>query len=288
MKLHATNTVEYSEEFFTEEMVDWLLSPPVDTETQPPRFGVAAGETDAAEAVDSAWEEVMQDPELAASLSDSGVSKRQVLAQLRTNLDASLTPGIDNKLAGELAVDYQVKEEDGKIVHYVDGEIAIRFPMLMAGARDSSANAEAVLNAIFIIIDCLTIAAAIASINVHVEKRRIAKSLKNPLKRFISTLLNTQNVQMLKQLQQKEKTYTLLIRVLSMARGSCNMRQVVSTFLSSMSKLEKAIAIVQFLASIGLMIGTGGTSYAAKLAQLGAAVAMLLADTAAFVIAVRK
>ena len=92
---------------------------------------------------------------------------------------------------------------------------------------------------------------------------------------------------MLKQLQQKGEALTLTIRVLSMLRGSTNMRQVVMTFLSSMSKLEKGIAVVQFLASIALMVGTAGTSYAAKLAQLGAAVAMLLADTAAFIIAVR-
>ena len=68
MELKAKNSVEYSEDFFSAEMVDWLVAAPEKAEVEKPPLAAVAGETDPAKAIDSAWSEAMQDPELAAAI----------------------------------------------------------------------------------------------------------------------------------------------------------------------------------------------------------------------------
>ncbi|MBN8771695.1 MAG: hypothetical protein J0I46_09055, partial [Thiobacillus sp.] len=59
-------------------------------------------------------------------------------------------------------------------------------------------------------------------------------------------------------------------------------------FLQSLSWIDYAVAIIQLVASVLLLIGTGGATMAAKIMQLGAAIAMFLADLVGFIRALTK
>ncbi len=292
MKLQADNGVKYSSDFFDQEIIDLLFQAPTEIDelitTADISVEPVAAELDEETAFAMAWDEISKDPELAETLKQIGYSKEKGLSDFHAGLSKTIPAAMQKQLSHNLKVDYKVVTENDAFVHYVDGEVALEIPQMLDAAPAASNNGEAVLNAIFIVIDCLSIAAAIASINVHVNKSKIAKSLKNPLKRFIATLLNTKNVRELDRLRKAGESWLLLQRILSTLRGTVSLRSVVSTFFTSMSKFEKAVAVVQFLASLTLMIATAGASYAAKIVQLGAAVTMLLADVAAFVISVRK
>jgi hypothetical protein len=292
MKLQADNGVKYSSDFFDEDIIELLFQPPTETDelTGTGDFAVQpdADAIDEETAFAMAWDEISNDPELAEALKQSGYSKEKGLSDFHAGLSKNVPASMQKQLTHNLKVDYKVVTENDAFVHYVDGEVALEIPLGLDAAPMASNNGEVALNVIFIVIDCLSIAAAIASINVHVNKSRIAKSLKNPLKKFIVKLVNTKNVRELERLSKAGESWLVLQKILSTLRGTVSLRTVVTTFFTSMSKIEKAIAVAQLLASLILMIATAGVSYAAKLAQLGAAVAMLLADVAAFVISVRK
>lgn len=292
MKLHSHQGVKYSSDFFDEDIIGLLLKPSAEVAKMPASVDLAARlagvEVSEATAFTAAWDEVASDPELSEALKHASYTKEKGLSEFQSNLSKALPASMQKQLNQNLRVDYKVVSENDSLVHYVDGEVALEIPLSVDSAQKTSSNGEAALNAIFIVIDCLSIAAAIASINVHVNKSKIAKSLKNPLKRFIATLFNAKNVRELERLKKAGDNWLLIQRILSSLRGTANLRVLVTTFFSAMSRFEKAVAVVQFLASLALMIATAGGSYGAKLAQLGAAVTLLLADVAAFVISVRK
>jgi hypothetical protein len=124
----------------------------------------------------------------------------------------------------------------------------------------------------------LSIIAAAASIKVFVQKEKLAKSLQRPLRGFLQRLFNPAAGKELKRLEQAGKHIELIRKVLGFLRGSTNLNSVVGTFLSSLSWIDKAVAVLQLIASILLLIGTGGASLAARILTLAGAIAMFIAD----------
>jgi hypothetical protein len=141
-----------------------------------------------------------------------------------------------------------------------------------------SANADAVVYGLFLAVDVLSIIAAAASIKVFVQKEKLAKSLQRPLRGFLQRLFNPAAVKELKRLEQAGKHIELIRKVLGFLRGSTNLNSVVGTFLSSLSWIDKAVAVLQLIASILQLIGTGGASLAARILTLAGAIAMFIAD----------
>ena len=126
------------------------------------------------------------------------------------------------------------------------------------------------------------------SVSVAVQKTRLAKSLQGPLGGFLKKLMNPAAVRELKRLEALGENLEMVKKVLFWLRGTTNLKTVVGAFLESLSWVDYAIAIVQLVASVLLLIGTGGASMAAKIMQLGAAVALFLADLVGFVRALGK
>lgn len=290
MKKYSTNGVLYSDEYFTEEIVDWLLQSPmqkvlVSKEEELPTH-IELTEANVETAFASAWAEMSKDQEFVKTAQQHNYTADKGLSDFQAAVAAPVTSEIENWVSEALAVKYEVKFQDETFVHYLNGEQILAIPKSVDSAAVISSNAEAVMNAIFIVIDVMSVVAAAASINVSVKKDRIAKSLKGPLKGFFKKLLNPGSVKELKRLQEAGEKIVLIQKVLAWLRGSVNLKTVLMTFFESMSRWEKAIAVLQFLASVALLLATAGASFAAKVLQLGAAIAILIADTAAFILAV--
>ena len=292
MKEHGDTGVFYSNEYFTEEMVDWLLQSPRQKvlvskeEGLPTQIETTEGNAESVFA--SAWAEMSQDPEFVKAVKQRNYTADQALADFNAAIAASIPNEVDKRLSSALAVDHITEIEDDEFVHYVNGERILAIPKSVDSAALVSANAEAVLYAIFIVIDVLSVVAAAASINVYVNKTRVAKSLQGPLVGFLKRFLNPTAVAELKRLQAAGDKIALILKVLAWLRGSVNLNTVVTTFLESMSYFEIVVAVLQLLASIGLLLATAGASFAAKVLQLAASIVLLVADVVAFVLAIEK
>lgn len=195
---------------------------------------------------------------------------------------------LDTKLADTLKVNYETRVENGNYVYLLDGERILTISGSMDSAPMVAANADAILYGCFLVIDVLGIVAAAASVSVAVQKSKMAKSLQGPLGGFFKKVMNPTAVRELKRLEQLGEKLELIEKVLFWRRGTTNLKAVVGTFLQSLSWIDYAVAIIQLVASVLLLIGTGGATMAAKIMQLGAAIAMFLADLVGFTRALTK
>lgn len=288
LKAFKVQGVRFSDQYFTEETVEWLLKSPKEPvlEALPPEAPPV--ERSPEQAFAEAWDDISKDPELAQALGKANYSQQKGQSEFVSAIAAPLAVEADTKLVGALKVDYATKLEDGTYVHRLNGLPILMIPSSVESAPRVSANADAVLYGLFLVVDVLSIVAAAASVKVFVQKEKVAKSLQGPLKGFLKRLFNPAAVAELKKLEEAGKKLELIRKVLGFLRGSTNLKAVLGTFLSSLSWIDKAVAVLQLIASILLLIGTGGASFAAKVISLAGAIVMFIADLVAFSRALQK
>jgi hypothetical protein len=281
--------IQYAADFFTEETISLMLQTPQEVPlTATADDEAAAGAATAEAAVDLAWAELADDPDVQKAIAEKKLTQAQLKTDLANAVAAPLGPKVDTRLEAALKVDYQTRLENGAYVHLLNGQPILTIPASANSAPIVSANADAIIYGCFLVIDVLSIVAAAASVHVELNKTKVAKSLQGPLGGFLKRLMNPAAVRELQRLEKAGKKLDLIKKVLFWLRGSTNLKTVVGTFLKSLSWLDYAVAVVQLVASVLLLIGTGGASLAAKVMQLAAAVALFIADLIAFIRALVK
>lgn len=281
--------IQYSADFFSDDTIALMLQSPQETalaETAVDETAAGAATVDAA--IATAWAEFADDPDVQKAIQQEKLSKDQLKARLESAMAAPLAPQADTQLGAMLKVNYETRMENGAYVHLLDGQPILTIEAKTPSAPMVSANADAIIYGCFLVIDVLSIIAAAASVSVAVNKTKVAKSLQGPLNGFFKRIMNPAAVRELKRLEELGKKLDLIKKVLFWLRGSTNLKTVIGTFLKSLSLLDYAVAIVQLGASVLLLIGTGGASLAAKVMQLGAAIALFIADLVAFIRALGK
>ena len=291
MKEYGNTGVFYSSEYFTKDMIDWLLQSPSQKDLVAKEEGlptqIEAAEVSVESAFEAAWAEMSKDQEFVRAVQQRNYTADQGLADFRSAIVAPISSALDKQLSSALTVDYVTKIQDGNFVHYLDGEKILAIPQSAEAAALVSDYAEATMYGIFVVIDVLSVLAAAAGITVCVNKSEVTKGLQGVLKKFLQQLKNPKYVIILKQLQEKGDKIALIQKVVLWLRGSTDLKAVIKKFFESMSLLDRAVAVVQLLASILLLLGTAGASFAVKVLQLAAAIAFLLTDVAKFVLALQ-
>ena len=280
--------IQYAADFFAEDTIALMLQPPQALTLEEMVMGVAAPPDTPEAAVAAAWAEFADDADFQKAVSEKNLTEAQATATLVSGIAAPMGATLDAKLADTLQVNYETRVENGNYVYLLDGERILTISGSMDSAPMVAANADAILYGCFLVIDVLGIVAAAASVSVAVQKSKMAKSLQGPLGGFFKKVMNPTAVRELKRLEQLGEKLELIKKVLFWLRGTTNLKTVVGTFLQSLSWIDYAVAIIQLVASVLLLIGTGGATMAAKIMQLGAAIAMFLADLVGFIRALTK
>jgi hypothetical protein len=280
--------IQYAADFFAEDTIALMLQPPQALTLEEMVMGVAAPPDTPEAAVAAAWAELADDADFQKAISEKNLTEAQATATLVSGIAAPMGATLDTTLADTLKVNYETRVENGNYVYLLDGERILTISGSMDSAPMVAANADAILYGCFLVIDVLGIVAAAASVSVAVQKSKLAKSLQGPLGGFFKKVMNPTAVRELKRLEQLGEKLELIKKVLFWLRGTTNLKTVVGTFLQSLSWIDYAVAIIQLVASVLLLIGTGGATMAAKIMQLGAAIAMFLADLVGFIRALTK
>lgn len=280
--------IQYAADFFAEDTIALMLQPPQALNLEEMVMGVAAPPDTPEAAVATAWAEFADDADFQKAVSEKHFTEAQATATLVSGIAAPMGATLDANLADTLQVNYETRVENGNYVYLLDGERILTISGGMESAPMVAANADAILYGCFLVIDVLGIVAAAASVSVAVQKSKMAKSLQGPLGGFFKKVMNPTAVRELKRLEQLGEKLELIKKVLFWLRGTTNLKTVVGTFLQSLSWIDYAVAIIQLVASVLLLIGTGGATMAAKIMQLGAAIAMFLADLVGFIRALTK
>lgn len=280
--------IQYAADFFAEDTIALMLQPPQALTLEEMVMGVAAPPDTPEAAVAAAWAELADDADFQKAISEKNLTEAQATAALVSGIAAPMGATLDTTLADTLKVNYETRVENGNYVYLLDGERILTISGSMDSAPMVAANADAILYGCFLVIDVLGIVAAAASVSVAVQKSKMAKSLQGPLGGFFKKVMNPTAVRELKRLEQLGEKLELIKKVLFWLRGTTNLKTVVGTFLQSLSWIDYAVAIIQLVASVLLLIGTGGATMAAKIMQLGAAIAMFLADLVGFIRALTK
>ncbi|TXH76399.1 hypothetical protein [Thiobacillus sp.] len=280
--------IQYAADFFAEDTIALMLQPPQALTLEEMVMGVAAPPDTPEAAIAAAWAELADDADFQKAVSEKNFTEAQATATLASSIAAPMGATLDAKLADMLKVNYETRVENGNYVYLLDGERILTISGSMDSAPMVAANADAILYGCFLVIDVLGIVAAAASVSVAVQKSKMAKSLQGPLGGFFKKVMNPTAVRELKRLEQLGEKLELIKKVLFWLRGTTNLKTVVGTFLQSLSWIDYAVAIIQLVASVLLLIGTGGATMAAKIMQLGAAIAMFLADLVGFIRALTK
>jgi hypothetical protein len=288
MRAFSGQGVLFSDQHFSEETIAWLLQSPREMRAQalPPAPKVTQNTPDSAYA--AAWAEMSKDPELMKAVQQAGYSQDKGLADFSKAIAAPLSNSADMQLSASLKVDYVTTVEGGKFVHRLNGEPILSIPSNLDSAAAASANAEAIMYAIFMVIDVVCIVIAAVGVSVTVQKNALAKTLQTPLQRFLRVFTTTAAAAELKQLEETGKKIEMIMKILTWLRGSTNLKDVFKLFLKSLSWAQIAIAVVQLIAAVLLMISTAGASLAAKILQLAAAIALFITDVVSFVLALQK
>lgn len=284
---HSTG-IQYAADFFAEDTIALMLQPPQALTLEEMVMGMAAPPDTPEAAVAAAWAELADDADFQKAVSEKHFTEAQATATLVSGIAAPMGATLDTTLADTLQVNYETRIENGNYVYLLDGERILTISGGMESAPMVAANADAILYGCFLVIDVLGIVAAAASVSVAVQKSKMAKSLQGPLGGFFKKVMNPTAVRELKRLEQLGEKLELIKKVLFWLRGTTNLKTVVGTFLQSLSWIDYAVAIIQLVASVLLLIGTGGATMAAKIMQLGAAIAMFLADLVGFIRALTK
>ena len=277
--------IRYSADFFAEETIELMLQPARELPLGDMVAEAAAAPATPDAAVAAAWAELADDPDFQRAVQENKLTQAQAQARLASAIVAPIAPAADAMLGAALQVDYQTRMENGDYVHLLNGERILTVPGNVNSAPRVSANADAIIYGCFLVIDVLSIIAAAASVSIAVQKNKLAKSLQGPLKGFFKKIMNPAAVRELKRLEALDQKVELFKKVVFWLRGSTNLKTVIGTFLQSLSWFDYVVAIIQLVASVLLLIGTGGASLAARIMQLGAAVALFIADLAAFIVA---
>lgn len=280
--------IQYAADFFAEDTIALMLQPPQALTLEEMVMGVAAPPDTPEAAVAAAWAELADDADFQKAISEKNLTEAQATATLVSGIAAPMGATLDTTLADTLKVNYETRVENGNYVYLLDGERILTISGSMDSAPMVAANADAILYGCFLVIDVLGIVSAAASVSVAVQKSKLAKSLQGPLGGFFKKVMNPTAVRELKRLEQLGEKLELIKKVLFWLRGTTNLKTVVGTFLQSLSWIDYAVAIIQLVASVLLLIGTGGATMAAKIMQLGAAIAMFLADLVGFIRALTK
>jgi len=287
MESLAQTGISYSDEHLTGEFVQWL----VDTTIRPQASIVLMSappppSADLEAAVRAAWKELEEDPRFVAEAQRRNYNADQALADLRRRMEQPVTATLDQRIAAKLTLKYTVTREKRAFVHRVNGTPILMIPPAQAAV---SANARATLYAIYVVVDVLSVVAAAAGVYITQGKEALSKSLATPLQRFLTWIGgNTAEAAELERLQKAGKKVDVIVKVLSWLRGTVNLKEVVTAFFDSLRWWEKAVTVVQFVASITVTIASFGASLTVKLVQLGAAIAVLFADVVLLVGALTK
>jgi hypothetical protein len=286
MQALAGTAIEFSPDHLTDDFVKWIFEPPSMAAAEPQAPEAPAGPLDVESAYAAAWNEMSQDPEFVKESQQRGYTFEQGLAEFRRMQESPLAAGLDGAVSQDLKVDYAVSREPDAFVHQLNGAPILRIPLSVEGAALASDRAEAILYGVFIVVDVLSVVAAAAGVYVAQAKEALAKSMQGLLQRFLRLITTTEKAQRLQRLKEAGDKIGIITRVLGWLRGSVNLKDVVGAFLSKQSWWKRALMVIQFLASVALLIASAGASLAAKLVQLAASILVLLADVAFFVVAV--
>ncbi len=128
MRVYGDEGMTYSEEYFTEEMLDSLFHPAEITPAvvEPAPAGVVYTEDTA---YDAAWDRMMQDEELKQAIEDKGFTKEQGYDGFTQMLEGPAPEeALDKNMSARLQINYVTAVEDGKHVHRIDGETILSIP----------------------------------------------------------------------------------------------------------------------------------------------------------------
>ena len=136
----------------------------------------------------------------------------------------------------------------------------------------------------FIVVDVLSVIAAVAGVVVAYNKEVVAKALKGVLGAF-RKLFNSTTVRRMKELAKQKKFLDIIFKILAMLRGKTSLKDVVVRFASSLGAWKKALAVIQLVAAIGLAIASAGATLTASFVALSASLTILGTDIAELVFA---
>jgi len=162
-------------------------------------------------------------------------------------------------------------------VHTVNSETVLAIPRDLDRAPLASGRAEVWPKAVFVAIDVLFLAAAAEGVYPPIAKAKLAPKLRGVTGGFVR-LFNLKAAREMKRLVDQEKYPEVILRVLRGLRGTTNVTKIVGIMVDSMSVWEKCLAALQLVASVALIVATGGASLAARIVQFGAALAILATD----------
>ncbi len=296
---HSTGGVSYSGDHFSSEFIDLLVQSPtgmlLGAEAPAGPDTIELTNDTPESAFTRAWTELTADPKFAAALESQGHNLDTALAEFNRRLAAPVPAALDHQVAGILTTTYQVRSEADGFVHYVDDKPILTIKNTVASAPLVSSHAEIALKVVFVVVDVLSVVAAIAGVVIETQKNALAKAVQPSLKQVIKGFFSRSAAQefqglkdRLKGVKKTEETVKLIQTVLAKLRGGASLKDVVTAFLSSQSPLEIAFDIVQLLASIALILATAGSALVAKVVQLAVAIAFLVGDAIALAVALSQ
>lgn len=281
MRTYGKQGVSFSEEYFTEETLSWLLQPPA--EKAAPVSEITPVEHTPESAYAAAWTAVMQEPELKQVAEEAGYTQEKGLAEFLEMLEAPLPEKIDEQMAAVLKVDYVSRVEDGKYVHRINGESILAIPTDIKDAATISLNIDAVFYGLFSLIDIFLIMCALCHVIVSPDKRTAANKLKGPLRRFLIKYSNPAYIAKLREWKTKGWYGHMMVSTLATLNDTADSKSTLETILDYLTPIQIIGIVLKVAAYILLAIASGGTALGYRLATLAAMVAFFIGDFLAFI-----
>jgi hypothetical protein len=229
---------------------------------------------------EEAWNRMLKDPDFASAIKAQGLTMDEAHAKWQAALAGPA--GAATKMP-----DYTVTQtSDGAYVHHVDGQPVLRIEPTTPNAARQSQKIELLEQGAIVAIDTIILILAAIGVNVAMspETKLATKTtiIKNSAGQIIGKL------DMFEEIANTTSKTDKAMKVARWLRSWPNFLDVVKEMFTEMSWWEKALIFVNLLASIALMLVTGGASLLAKIAALAFAAVVLLTDVATLIVAFKN
>jgi len=295
LKTFGEEGVRYSDKFFTEENIAGFEKPPEELKKKEAKKPLPARRS--VESVyESGWQTMMKNAQLKEAIENKGITQEEGFADFVKRRTEPLPADADEILSGLIKTDYARTLEDGKFVHRLDGEVILSIPVDAKSAKAISDNADALLCFAIVMLDLvLFVFAAAGFVGAMVDKGLIAKALMTPLQAFLYTLDQIKLVKLVDKVcacgsmvdfsVKASELICFLFQDLDEDTLSEIFTSVLEKIVSSWEWWEIALAVVQLIAFIFLIISTFGSSVIASVLGLIESVISLVLDVIKFIAA---
>ena len=237
-------------------------------------------------AFEQAWSWMRDDPEVAQALSKSNMTKEQIFAEIKKRLDGPVDKDLhDAAVRFANRPMHEVVEEDGKIVHKLQG-----VPVLEIGMTEMVGASPKVMLIVALVLDILALVFAAFSIRAGFNVDKVTNRIV-PLVERGGGEVSTRIAEAAKTLEELEadirrgKNLEKACEAVAvgMAGISNLIKEAAKTALKTMSWGDWAIAVGSLLVSIALILVTGGAALVAKIAGVMISFISVVVDIIALV-----